>query len=369
MQRQTHSDRPSPVVVATATALPPNRYRQADLARLATCFFPALAAKPGLLERLFSRVGVEERCLALPAEAYQDLTGFESRNAAWIKVATELGERVVIDLLAERDVDAGDIGQLMTTTVTGLAVPSLDARLMNRLPFSPDLKRVPSFGLGCLGGAAGVARIADYLRAYPEELALLLSVELCSLTIQPGDESLANMISMGLFGDGAAGVLMAGAEHPLAVERRNDDAGAPAIVDSRSVFFPKTERVMGWDFVNSGFKIVLSPEVPELARTALPKAVDAFLSEHGLSRRDIVTWVAHPGGPKVILAIEEGLELAPEALGASRKGLAEVGNLSSASVLFLLDDFRRRCAPPRGSSGLLIAMGPGFCAELVLLRW
>jgi alkylresorcinol/alkylpyrone synthase len=354
---------PRPVVVATATALPSHRYAQEDLVRLALDTLPDLGIEPGVLGRFFAHVGVNERFLALPAERYRELDGLETRSQAWLEVATDLGEQALRKLLGEARVEASEIGELMTTTVTGLAVPTLDARLMNRISFPLDLKRVPLFGLGCVGGAAGVARVADYLEGHPDELAILLAVELCSLTLQRDDVSVANVISMGLFGDGAAAVLLAGADHPLADEAR------PRIVATRSAFFPDTERMMGWDIVDGGFKVVLSPEVPELAETQLPEAVDAFLGDHGLRRDDIGTWVTHPGGPKIMDAVEKGLELTHDELEPAREGLADVGNLSSASVLFLLDDYRRRRRPAAGTYGLMMAMGPAFCAELVLLEW
>ncbi|PRP93039.1 Alpha-pyrone synthesis polyketide synthase-like Pks11 [Enhygromyxa salina] len=353
----------APAVVGTSTTLPRHHYRQQDLLDLAAEIFAEASVSTQDLARFFTRTGVHERFLALPADGYRELDGFAARSRAWIEVATELGERALRELLDEAEVPPAEIAELMTTTVTGIAVPTLDARLMNRLPFSPALKRVPAFGLGCVGGAAGIARVADYLRGHPDELAILLAVELCSLTVQRSDASIANIICAGLFGDGAAGVLIAGAEHPRA------RGLGPRILDSRSIFFPQTERVMGWDMVDTGFKIVLSADVPTLARTELPGAVDAFLGDWGLARGDIATWVTHPGGPKVMDAIEQGLGLASDALRAARDGLAALGNLSSASVLFLLDAIRRDARPQPGAFGLLMAMGPAFCAELVLLQW
>lgn len=366
-------------VVSTATALPAHRYPQRQLAQLAAQYIGGSQHRETAVGRFFDRVGVGERHLALPVEEYLQLGGMANRSQAWLKVATELGRQTIEALLAETGLAARDIGQLTTTTVTGIAVPSLDARLMNLIPFAPSLKRVPLFGLGCLGGAAGLARTSEYLRAFPEEAAILLSVELCSLTFQADDVSVANLVSTGLFGDGAAAVLLVGARHPLASRSRPSTgprlastgrpSGGPRVVSSRSVFFPDTERVMGWDVVDTGFKVVLSADVPTIVRRHVPGAVDAFLGDHGLSRADVATWVLHPGGPKVIDALEESLGLPPTALAPTREGLASFGNLSSASVLFLLDEYRRKRAPAPGSYGLLMAMGPAFCAELVLLRW
>ncbi len=352
--------------VATAVALPSHRYRQSELAAVAARVLPSMQRREGFLQRFFERVGVDERHLALPADAYASLSGLEDRSRAWMEVATDLGARALTSLLDEADVHASEIGLLTTTTVTGIAVPSLDARLMNVLPFASSLKRVPLFGLGCLGGAAGLARTAEYLRAYPDQLAMLLSVELCSLTLQHDDASIANIISSGLFGDGASAVLLAGTEHPLFSDA---SLPGPELIASRSAFFPDTERVMGWDVVDGGFRVVLSPSVPDVVRAEVPPAVDAFLADHDLTRSDIAAWVCHPGGPKVIDALIECLALPEEALAPSREALSTVGNLSSASVLYLLDDYRRHRAPPRGAYGLLMAMGPAFCAELVLLRW
>lgn len=352
-----------PTVSGTATALPSHRYGQRELAAVAKGMFPELAVEPAVLERFFRRVGVEQRYLALEASAYPKLTGLGQRNDAWLATAVPLAERALSQALADAGLSPRDVGALFTTTITGIAVPSLEARLMNRLPLNPELKRVPLFGLGCLAGAAGVARAADYLRAFPDEVAVLISVELCSLTVQRDDASIANVISSGLFGDGAAAVVLVGANHPAAATR------SPRVVDSVSRFFPDTERVMGWDVVDGGFKVVLSPDVPKIAREGVPELVDKLLQRHGLTRDRIDSWVAHPGGPAVMAAMADGLGLPQEALRHTRRSLAQVGNLSSASVLFLLDDFRKQVRPARGSYGVMIAMGPAFSAEAVLLQW
>jgi alkylresorcinol/alkylpyrone synthase len=231
---------------------------------------------------------------------------------------------------------------------------------MNRMRLPVNLKRIPIFGLGCLAGAAGIARAADYVKAFPKQAAAVISVELCSLTLQQDDFSMANLISTGLFGDGAAAVLVSGDELPT---------GGPRILATKSIFYPDTEHVMGWDISEKGFKIVLSREVPEVVETHLAADVDAFLAEHGLARADIGCFVIHTGGPKVLEATQAALGLPAGALDASWDCLRRMGNLSSASVLCVLEEIQMRRTPAPGTWGLLAAMGPAFCSELVLLRW
>jgi alkylresorcinol/alkylpyrone synthase len=362
MERRADTRAANGVIAGTATALPAHRYDQAQLSEVARRLLPSLSVEPAVLQRFFRRAGVEQRYLALPAERYAELRGLGARNDAWIEAAMPLAQRVVSEALTDAGLSAADVDVIFSTTITGLAVPSLDARLMNRMPFKPSLKRVPLFGLGCLAGCAGIARAADYLRAYPDQVAVLLSVELCSLTVQRDDPSVANLISTGLFGDGAAAVVLVGRDHPLA-------GHGARVLDSQSHFFANTERTMGWDITDTGFKIVLGREVPTIAREGLPPLIDTLLARHELTRHDIGSWVAHPGGPAVITAMCEALQLPAEALANTRRSLAQIGNLSSASVLFLLDDFRRWVRPTAGSYGMMIAMGPAFCAEAALLQW
>jgi alkylresorcinol/alkylpyrone synthase len=312
------------------------------------------------LEQLHRAVGVEGRHLALPLNEYLGLKTFAARNDAWIKVAVELGEHTVRDALAKADLKPTDIDAFFFVTVTGLATPSIDARLINRLKMREDIKRTPIFGLGCVAGAAGTARVADYLRAFPTHHALLLSVELCSLTLQREDLSIPNIISSGLFGDGSAALIMSGADAP---------ARGPKVIATRSVFYPDTERTMGWDFVDGGFKVVLSAKVPDLVTAHIRQNVDAFLQAQALDRSKVKHWVAHTGGPKVLQAFESALELPKDALARSWKSLRDVGNLSSASVLHVLCELLDSGEPRPGDLGVLMAMGPGFCAELVLLQW
>jgi alkylresorcinol/alkylpyrone synthase len=251
---------------------------------------------------------------------------------------------------------------MIVVSVTGIASPSLDAHLINKMGLPLHMRRTPIFGLGCVAGAAGISQAADYVRAYPDRVAVLLSVELCSLTWQRGDISVANLIASGLFGDGAAAVVISGSA-------RDTMGPGPEIIATESIFFPDTESAMGWDISEEGFKIVLSSEVPAVIHKYLPGGVDAFLARHDLSRNDIESWVMHTGGPKVLEATQSSLGLPAEAFAASWESLKKVGNLSSASVLFVLEETMKNRRPVKGTWGVLAAMGPGFCAELVLLRW
>ncbi|HEV7785446.1 MAG TPA: type III polyketide synthase, partial [Thermoanaerobaculia bacterium] len=324
-------------IAAVGKALPPNYYDQETLLAALQERWNGRYFNPERLERLHKNVLVGGRHLALPIEEYATLTTWGKANDAWIRVAQEVGAAAVEDALERSGIGRGEIDALIFVTVTGVATPSIDARLMNRLNLSPGVKRMPIFGLGCVAGAAGIARAADYVRAYPDQVAALVSVELCSLTLQPEDLSIPNLIASGLFGDGAAAVLVTG-------ERR--EAAGPEIVASRSIFYPDSERVMGWDISEDGFRIVLSAEVPQVVRDHLRGDVDSFLSDHGLARADIASWVCHPGGPKVLEAMAETLELPPGALDVTWQSLREVGNLSSTSVLLVLRDTLDAHRPP-----------------------
>ena len=314
------------------------------------------------IEELHRSVQVGGRYLALPLEQYLPLKRFSERNDAFNQVSLEMGELAIRRALDGAGLQPRDVDHLFFVTVTGIATPSLDARLMNRLGLRPDVKRTPIFGLGCVAGAAGTARASDVLRAFPDQVAVLLSVELCSLTLQREDVSIANVIASGLFGDGAAAMVLSGADRPPA-------GAAPRVLATRSVFYPDTERIMGWDVVEGGFKVVLSAKVPSLVTEHVRADVDAFLESQGLRRADIRHWIAHTGGPKVLQSFESALQLPPEALRRSWDSLRRTGNLSSASVLFVLSELLAANEARPGDLGMLMAMGPGFCAELVLLRW
>jgi alkylresorcinol/alkylpyrone synthase len=347
-------------IAGVQSALPEHQYDQRVLLSALQKHWGPKVNNPVFMERLQARVGVNTRHLALPIEEYYDLKTWGKANNHWIDVATKLGEKALCGALARAGFATSDLGAIFFVSITGISSPSIDARLINKMNLPVNIKRVPIFGLGCVAGAAGISRAADYVRAYPKQVAAVLAVELCSLTLQQEDLSVANLISSGLFGDGAGAVLVAGAER---------ESSGPEILATRSVFYPNSEHVMGWDISEKGFRIVLSREVPEVVHDHLASDVDAFLEDEGLSRADIGSWVLHTGGPRVLEATAAALGLEEGALDASWECLRRTGNLSSASVLLVLEEVMMRRRPAAGTYSILAAMGPGFCSELVLLRW
>tara|TARA_B100001971_G_scaffold215192_1_gene259895 strand:+ start:149880 stop:150956 length:1077 start_codon:yes stop_codon:yes gene_type:complete len=319
------------------------------------------------LDGIQNNVQVESRHLALPLEDYFKLQSFDEKNNHFIKSATLLAKDAIEKALNANGLEASDISALYSNTVTGFAIPSLEVRVMNHLKFKSDTKRNPLLGLGCMAGVAGINRACDYLLAYPKEAVLFFSVELCSLTVQTEDISVANLISTALFGDGAACVLLVGDEHPLASKSQLKWLG------SKSVFFPDTENVMGWQVGEKGLNIILSKGVPEITQENIPKPFKNFLKEYQLEQSDISTYFAHPGGPKVLEALANALEITENELRHSWQSLKEKGNMSSVSVLDIMyrmiNENKQSQHKHTGDYALSLAMGPAFSAELGLLKW
>lgn len=353
-------------ISSVGTALPPHRYSQTEVAQALVERWEGKLPEPRLLTRLMANCGVDYRSFVLPLQSYPTLVGFKATNDVWITNAVELAQTAATSALSQVGLTPADVSAIFFASVTGIASPTVDARLINLMPFPTSVKRTPIFGLGCVAGAAGIARASDYVRAFPDQVALLLSVELCSLTWQDNDQSIANLISCGLFGDGAAAVVITGDQVALPASTAKP---GPRILATRSTFYRNTEYVMGWDIGDTGFTIVLSPDVPKVVIDNLRGDAESFLAANGIGLSDISSWIFHSGGPKVLEAVEASLNLPKDALAGSWKSLREVGNLSAASVLMVLADTLENHRGAPGSYSILAAMGPGFCLELVLLQW
>jgi alkylresorcinol/alkylpyrone synthase len=360
--------------MAVRSAFPAHRYPQDELARAFTTVTDAAGGlrprQRALIDRMFANADVATRHTVLPLSEYLALAGLPApgvmpANDRYIEEATALGERALRSALDGAGLSAGDVDLLIVTSVTGVAVPSLDARLIPRLGLRPDIKRLPVFGLGCVAGAAGLARLHDYLLAWPGHRAALLAVELCSLTLPRTKVTMADLVASALFGDGAAAVVATGATTaaPGRVVR------LPHVIATRSEVYPDSTDTLGWRLADGGFRIVLTADLAEVVERRLNGSVTAFLGEHGLTVDDIRSWICHPGGPKVLDATQRALKLPDSAMTASRRSLSEAGNMSSVSVLHILELTAAEEAPPPGSFGLMIGLGPGVSAELVLLRW
>src|ERR1700761_6182024 len=347
-------------IVATATSFPPHYFLQSTVTAALKGQWEEGLENAAVLERLHARTGVNGRYFSLPLEQYPPLDTWGKTNDVWIETAERLGAQAIECVLSKSGLDRSQLGAFYFVSVTGVSSPSVDARLVNRLGLSPQIKRNPIFGLGCVAGAAGLSRAADYVRAYPDQCVLLLSVELCSLTWQRDDFTVANLIATGLFGDGAVAVLIAGDQVKLS---------GPKILGSACSFYPDTQDVMGWKISEKGFQVVLSPDVPTVVRANLGRDVDTFLAQHGMTRDQVHSWIMHPGGPKVLEAVADALHLHNGELELSWEALRRVGNLSSASVLVVLDEVMTHRRPKPGSRSILAAMGPGFCSEMLLLEW
>ncbi len=359
-------------IASVASAFPEHYYKQELLTEALKNDWRSRLPNPDILDRLDDSMKVDGRFTVEKIEFYENMHTWGQANNCWIKHSLDLGEKALCRALARAGLEPEDLSAIFVTSVTGIAAPSIDARLVNRMGLSPNIKRIPIFGLGCVAGAAGISRAADYVHGYKDQAAALLSIELCSLTLQRDDLSMAHLISALLFGDGAAATIVVGSEMKFNGNGNGSAAHVqkgPEIVATKSIFYPNTERVMGWDISEKGFRIVLSPEVPDTVVKHLGGDVDEFLGEQGLKRSDIKSWVMHTGGPKVLEATEVALGLTSKDLEASWNCLRKVGNISSTSVLLVLEDVYMHRRPAPGAMSILAAMGPGFCSELVLLRW
>jgi alkylresorcinol/alkylpyrone synthase len=350
-----------PRIVATARAGPEHACSQAkareEMARL--------GRGNRIVERLlsvFDHAGVKTRHFVHPPEWYTETRSFEERNGEYLSHGLDLATRAASDCLANAGVPPDEVDHIFFVTTTGLATPSLDARLTVRLGLRADVRRWPLFGLGCAGGAGALIRASDALSAAPRQRALIVSLELCSLVFSPGARTPTDVVGAALFGDGAAAVLMSGDE--LA----DGDAG-PRILATRSHLFKAAPNLMGWNFTSDGMRLVLSGTVPAFVAESVTPVVERFLSDHGVTRSELTHYVLHPGGPKVMAAYRSALGVTDDELWIARETMEQYGNLSSAAVLFMLHRLQTsgRAQPDEG--GLLVALGPGFATEMLVLSW
>jgi alkylresorcinol/alkylpyrone synthase len=342
---------------ALATAVPEHVLLQSDALPAAARLFSQQAAEmsPQRLARIFGNTAIETRNTCEPLDWYLQSHDFSERNGLYLKYAAVLLQRAAEDAIAEADLTPGDIDLIITVSSTGIATPSLDALLVESMPFSRDVQRLPVFGLGCAGGVQGVARAAAMARAQPGSKVLLLVVELCSLTLRHGDRSKSNIIATALFGDGAAGAVISTAGAGSAITAWGEHT------------WPDTLDVMGWDAGGDGLKVIFSRDIPTIIEQDFQAALDSFLDRQGLACDRIDHFVAHPGGAKVLDALEAVFGLPHGGLGASREVMRRYGNMSAVTVLFVLQEMRRAGLEPQQRL-LLSSMGPGFTAAFTLME-
>ncbi len=341
-----------PHLLSIATAVPPFALDQDDVIRRVQALFGAAPVLERLLP-VFANSGIRTRYSCVPIEWYDRPHGWAERNRVYISGALDLLEETTLRLLDRAGLDKNAVDAVVTVSTTGIATPSLDALLIERMGLRPDVRRLPIFGLGCAGGVIGLARAASQALASPGETVLLLVVELCALSFRRDDQSKSNIVATALFGDGAAGVLL------------STDARGPAIVASGEHTWPQSLDVMGWDIVDDGFSAVFSRDIPQLVATKLRGVAKQFLACHQLTLDNIDRFVCHPGGAKVITALEQAFGLAQGALAGARRVLRDYGNMSAPTVLFVMEHMLAEAR--EWNLALMTALGPGFTAGFLAL--
>lgn len=346
----------NPQIVSVGTAIPPYTLQQEEIKKFVAALFQA---KLDHLERLlpvFENGLIKVRHLSRPLAWYLESHSFAEANKAYEETALTLAEEAATKAIVKAGIRSDEIGMVIYISSTGITTPTIDAKVIQRLGLASHTIRVPVWGLGCAGGVSGLARAAELAKTLNGKAVLLIAVELCSLTFQRNDYSKANLIGTSLFGDGAAAALIA------------DSGGGPTVCGSYSTLFPDTEDVMGWDIAESGLKVRFSRDIPSIVRRYLPELIGKACNKWDLDINSIHHYVVHPGGAKVLTAYADSLKLADNKLDHAYRVLASYGNMSSASVLFVLKSFLAS-TPPTGQYGLMLALGPGFSAEQVLFKW
>lgn len=360
-----------PTIASVSTFKPPHSLKQSVTMEFARELFSDSYQDIERLLTVFSNGEIEERQFAVPLEWFRNEHSFQERNNLYIELATKFAAEVIKLCLKnptflKEEIDVSAIDAIILVSSSGVATPSLDARVMNILPFSPHTKRIPLWGLGCAGGVAGVSRGYDYCKAYPEACVLVVCVELCSLTFQRNDRSKSNLIATSLFGDGSASALILGDETPLRDVAKQ--TVQPMILASQATLMPNSEDVMGWELKDSGLHVVFSRDIPNIIKKWLRPNVETFLQLQKLSFSELIDFIAHPGGKKVLDAYVNALGIEAEMLRESQRILKMHGNMSSPTVLYVLEEFMKK-EHKHGDYGLMAALGPGFSSELLLLQW
>ncbi len=352
------------VILAIERYLPPHRYEQDVVVEWVRRW---LDEDPTALSRrllaIYSAAGVRTRASAVPIEEVFHPGDFETQNRKFGEIASSAGIDIARRAIEAAGLVPGDVDFIVSVSCTGFMIPALDARIADALGMGPRLGRLPITESGCAGGVVGLARAADYLAAHSDRVVLLLALELSSLTFQRWDRSATNVVSSAIFGDGGAAAILVGPDHPRAA------GGLVRVGEAESVFFPGTTHLMGFELRNQGLQIILDKELAPFVSREIVPAVDGFLAPRGLSRKDIGRWILHPGGRRVIEVMSERLGLAADDLAPTEAVLSEHGNMSSVTVLFVLDEILRRHRPAAGTRGILGAFGPGFSAELALVEF
>jgi alkylresorcinol/alkylpyrone synthase len=341
-----------PRLAAVATAVPPHVIRQADVVEWTTRIFDRKRSEIERLMPVYANAGIDTRHSCVPIDWYAQEHSWAERNAVYVENAVRLLAKAATRCLEQAGRGFADIDALVAVSTTGISTPSLDALLLERLPFRRDVMRLPVFGLGCAGGVLGMARAASLARAQPGSRVLFLVVELCALTFRKNDQSKSNIIATALFGDGAAAALL------------ESEADGPSVGAWGEYTWPDSLDVMGWHITDDGLGVLFSRDIPTLVRTQFRDAADGFLRTRGLGVRDIDAFVCHPGGAKVISALEEAFGVPEGTLDEARTVLRQYGNMSAATVLFVLE----RMLAQRSRRYLMTALGPGFTAGFLTLE-
>ncbi|WP_458412882.1 type III polyketide synthase [Schinkia sp. CFF1] len=358
-------------IASVGLCIPPYKLTQEATVQFAREMFQNSFQEIERLLKVFENGQIKERYFSMPLEWFYDEHSFAEKNNIFIEKAVQFGVSAIKECLEnptclEKQVPYEEIDAIFFISSSGLSTPSIEARIMNKLPFQEHCKRIPIWGLGCAGGASGLARAFEYCKAYPKAKVLVLCVELCSLTFQKDDHSKSNLVGTSLFADGVACALVCGPE--AALIRKNDNQYLPAIFATQSTLMADSENVMGWDVRDEGLFVIFSRDIPSIVRTWVRDSVEKFMIEQNQSLKEIHHFVAHPGGKKVLEAYVDALRLPPDKIKIPLEVLSNYGNMSSATIFYVLKKFLESRAR-QGELGLACAVGPGFSSEFLLLRW